>query len=113
MSFRLSKFASKSLRAMAFGIASFLPTPSRPLLDAKPVVDTPDRIDEIEIDTVCMAAPVNHELEARYTGMRVGLDEQISAMTHARGKGRNYLNMCFGAAREATERFIAARTRDV
>lgn len=76
--------------------------------------DSPNRIiradefDESEVDVNPFYRPAQFITGENYRGVRMGLQDQLEAMSKARNK--RYFNSCLGA-REETQRFIAERIR--
>jgi hypothetical protein len=76
--------------------------------DSKTRIDRNDVFDESEVDCGPMT-PAKMVTGENYTGMRAGLQEQMSIL--ARAKNRRYRNGCLESVREFNE-FVQARTKE-
>ena len=103
---------------VALAFSPFLPTSQAPAtsLDSHttPTVIRNDKYDEMEVESVVFASHTQ-DLDARYTGERMGIDSQLEALMRARGKGLRFVNSALNSAAVCAEResFIAARMRDL
>ena len=100
----------------ALALAPFLPTSQTPFVPGVdrwvPVEPRHDKFDESEVDVACFAA--HSDNGERYDGPRRSIQDDLDALTNAKGRGRRFLNAALLGSEVAREReaFIAARTVD-